>query len=535
MFSKLSSLIRRIEVGDAAFSCLATFLLVVLSPNFALSDNPVEILSALSQESSDKIEVSVKCSTKCISTVYEMPNPDRIVIDVANAKFSSDFSKKVESAIVTLQTKEIIDAQPNIARLELLLTTKYPFVPQKNDADIKVVINKSDKTASSSSAPGSIDAKMPGNEKVGAGTKDNVTPAHDAQSPASGKDKIGGLLTANKSIEHQLPEINPLDAKISPKAKEQQMQDAFNFSGYNKERITVEFQKMDLHNVFNFLRQVSGVNIVVDESVQGSLTLVLDDVPWDFALDIILNLKELEKEERFNTLVIYPKKKEFKWPEQSKNNLSFQADSKVVAQEALVIRQQERHSGESAEARQYMVSAKEAENQGNYETAVGHYEKALEKWPGNGKLANKIASIYLVQLRQNAKSLYFSKIALEKDPTNTDAALNAAIASANMQDKQKAAAYFTQCTQIKKPTKEALFSHSAFREEQAEYSTALGLLERHNSLYGEDLEAMIASARIYDKMGQPHQANEKYKKILLSGFAVPPDLDKYIKSRIALK
>ena len=81
------------------------------------------------------------------------------------------------------------------------------------------------------------------------------------------------------------------------------MQDAFNFSGYNKERITVEFQKMDLHNVFNFLRQVSGVNIVVDESVQGSLTLVLDEVPWDFALDIILNLKDLEKEERFNTQI----------------------------------------------------------------------------------------------------------------------------------------------------------------------------------------------------------------------------------------
>jgi len=527
MFSKLSSLIRRIEAGDA-FSCVTTFLLVLLYPIFAFADNPVEILSALSQESSDKIEVSVKCSAKCISTVYEMPNPDRIVIDVANAKFSSDFSKKVESTIVTLQTKEITDAQPNIARIELLLTAKLPFVPQKNDADISVVINKSDKTASAPpAAPGSTDAKIPGNEQGGAGAKDNAT-------PPSGKDKIGGLLTTNKSIEHQLPEINPLDAKISPKAKEQQMQDAFNFSGYNKERITVEFQKMDLHNVFNFLRQVSGVNIVVDESVQGSLTLVLDDVPWDFALDIILNLKELEKEERFNTLVIYPKKKEFKWPEQSKNNLSFQADSKVVAQEALVIRQQERHSGESAEARQHMVSAKEAESQGNYETAVGYYEKALEKWPGNSKLANKIASIYLVQLRQNAKSLYFSKIALEKDPTNTEAALNAAIASANMQDKQKAAAYFAQATQGKKPSKEALLSHSAFREEQSEYSTALGILERHNALYGEDLDAMIASARIYDKMGQPHQANEKYKKVLLSGFAVPPDLDKYIKSRIAL-
>lgn len=535
MLSKLSSLISRIEFRSK-FAGSVILLLVILHPVFTFADaNTVEILSVNSQESNDKIEVSVKCSTKCISTVYEMPNPDRIVIDVANAKFSTDFSKKIDSTIVTLQTKEVADAQPNIARIELLLASKLPFVPQKNESDILIVINKGEKPAGTLSTTGSADGKPAGNEQgSGADVKNSGASAQGAQSSAR-KDKIGGLLASNKSIEHQLPDINPLEAKISPKAKEQQMQDAFNFSGYNKERISVEFQKMDLHNVFNFLRQVSGVNIVVDESVQGSLTLVLDDVPWDFALDIILNLKELEKEERFNTLVIYPKKKEFKWPEQSKNNLSFQADSKVVAQEALVIRQQERHSGESAEARQFMVSAKEAENQGNYEAAVGYYEKALEKWPGNSKLANKIASIYLVQLRQNAKSLYFSKIALEKEPANTDAALNAAIASANMQDKQKAGAYFTQCTQVKKPSKEALLSHSAFREEQAEYSTALSLLERHNSLYGEDLDAMVASARIYDKMGQPHQANEKYKKILLSGFAVPPDLDKYIKSRIALK
>ncbi len=351
----------------------------------------------------------------------------------------------------------------------------------------------------------------------------------------AGKDKIGGLINSNKNIDNQLPDINPLENKISPKAKELQMQDAFNFSGYNKDRITVEFQKMDLHNVFNFLRQVSGVNIVVDESVKGSLTLVLDDVPWDFALDIILNLKDLEKEERFNTLVIYPKNKGFKWPEQGKNNLSFQADTKVVEKEALVIKQQQKEPIESAEAKQDIALGKEAEKTENFEIAVGHYEKALEKWPSNSKLANKIASIYLVQLRQNAKSLYYSKIALGKDPNNAAAALNAAIASANMQDKQKAVAYFTQCTQVKQPSKESLLSYAAFNEEQREYPGALKILEKFNALYGEDLDSMVAAARIYDKMGQQQQATEKYKKIMLSGFSVPPDLDRFIKGRVALK
>jgi len=87
------------------------------------------------------------------------------------------------------------------------------------------------------------------------------------------------------------------------------MQDSFEFSGYKATRISVDFYKIDLHNVFRLFRQISGINLIVDESVSGSLTLALSDVPWDFALDIILNLKNLKKVERHNTVVIYPAKK----------------------------------------------------------------------------------------------------------------------------------------------------------------------------------------------------------------------------------
>jgi len=512
------------DVGK--FLCITLlFLLMLPSQLVAASEGNIEILSATSSETDQKLEIRIKCSGKIISTIYELPNPDRIVVDIAEASFSKEFNNQVNSSIAKIQTKAITDVKPNIYRIEIILSEKFAYQAIKEDTEILLNINKKDKISAGSPA--------------GALTEEKGVPS-DKQSQQmkagdlGGKDKIGGLIGSSKTIDNQLPDINPLDNKISPKAKEQQMQDAFNFSGYNKERITVEFQKMDLHNVFNFLRQVSGVNIVVDESVQGSLTLVLDDVPWDFALDIILNLKDLEKEERFNTLVIYPKKKEFKWPEKGQNNLSFQADSKVVEQEALVIKQQEKQSIEPTEAKQEIALGREAEKQDNFEIALSHYEKALEKWPSNSKLANKIASIYLVQLRQNAKSLYYSKIALGKDPNNTAALLNAAIASANMQDKQKAVFYFNQCTQVKKPAKEALISYASFSEEQHEYAGALKILDKHNSLYGEDLDTMVAGARIYDKLGQRQQATERYRKIMLSGYNVPPDLDKYIKGRVAL-
>jgi type IV pilus assembly protein PilQ len=60
-------------------------------------------------------------------------------------------------------------------------------------------------------------------------------------------------------------------------------------------------------------------------------------------------------------------------------------------------------------------------------------------------------------------------------------------------------------------------------------------MEKHDRLYGKDLNGMVATARIYDKMGHPAKATQTYQAIQRSGFSIPPDLEKYIKGRIAMK
>jgi type IV pilus assembly protein PilQ len=492
------------------FLCILS-IMTLITGNFSTlkaDDALNQIVSITSRNVGTQVEIRIKGLSPLITTVYELPKPPRIIVDIAEAKLATGISTKQDVANqVALAISTITDAKPPITRFEFILSESLPYNTNQEGNDIILSIN----------------------------TKDaKETNANQKQLPES-KDHVGGLINQKRNIENQLPDIDPLGAKLLPKTKEQQMQDTFNFSGYKKERITVDFQKMELHNVFNFLRQVSGVNIVVDETVQGSLTLVLDDVPWDFALDIILNLKGLEKEERFNTLVIYPKGKGFKWPEQAQNNVSFEVDTKVAKREALTFKQQDVQPLGVVEAKQKMAEANELEKQDKFETAVQLYEQAFEKWPDNSKLASKIASLYLVQLRQNAKALYYAKKSLEKDSNNSAAALNAAIASANMQDRQKAQQYFDQSTGVKKPSKEALLSHAVFSEEQHDYVGALKMLERHDALYGNDLNAMVAVARIYDKVGKREKANEKYQAILMSGFHIPQDLSKYIKARVALK
>jgi len=509
------------KTGRLFFAMLAlAFLVVGFSSSLQAEESGNQIVAVTSRMVGSQVDIRIQGSQPLITTVYELPKPARIIVDVADARLGPGVGNKVEiNNHVHLTTSAIADAKPPITRLEFTLTESFPYTTTQEGNETVLTINTKDAKAAKAdlaSAAGPV-----------------VTPT--VPPPPAAKDQVSGLINQKKNIESQLPVIDPLAAKLASKGKSQQEQDNFNFSGYKKERISVEFQKMDLHNVFNFLRQVSGVNIVVDEAVQGSLTLVLDDVPWDFALDIIMNLKDLEKEERFNTLVIYPKGKGFKWPENVQNNLSFQTDSKVVEQEALVIRQQEGQPIEVAEAKQDMIAAREAEKRENYEVAVQLYEQAFEKWPNNAKLANKIASLYLVQLHQNAKALYYAQKSLAKEGHNGAALLNAAIASANMQDKHKAHQYFEQSISVKKPAKEALLSYAVFYEEQHDYNGALKILSKNEMLYGNDLNAMVAVARIYDKMGQRDKATEKYQAILSSGFSIPPDLSKYIKGRVALK
>ena len=71
---------------------------------------------------------------------------------------------------------------------------------------------------------------------------------------------------------------------------------------YTGEPISVNLKDVDLKDFFRLIHEISGMNVVLDPSVHGTLTLVLDDVPWDQALDIVLKNNGLERELDGNVL-----------------------------------------------------------------------------------------------------------------------------------------------------------------------------------------------------------------------------------------
>ena len=92
--------------------------------------------------------------------------------------------------------------------------------------------------------------------------------------------------------------------EVQPKRKAQVAQDEK--PQYTGERLTLNFQEIETRAVLQLLADASGQNIVVSDSVNGNVTLRLQNVPWDQALDIVLRTKGLDKRKQDNVIIVAP-------------------------------------------------------------------------------------------------------------------------------------------------------------------------------------------------------------------------------------
>ncbi|WP_419183398.1 MULTISPECIES: type IV pilus secretin PilQ [Pseudomonas] len=75
---------------------------------------------------------------------------------------------------------------------------------------------------------------------------------------------------------------------------------------YRGEPLSLNFQDIEVRAALQVLADHAGINLVASDTVQGSLTLRLEDVPWDQALDLVLRSKGLARREEGNVLVVAP-------------------------------------------------------------------------------------------------------------------------------------------------------------------------------------------------------------------------------------
>jgi type IV pilus secretin PilQ/predicted competence protein len=99
---------------------------------------------------------------------------------------------------------------------------------------------------------------------------------------------------------------------------------------YTGEPISVNLKDVDLRDFFRLIHEISGLNVVVDPAVKGTLTIVLDNVPWDQALDIVLRNNDLDKQLDGNVLRIATKETLQKEAEENRDLAKAQAEAADV-------------------------------------------------------------------------------------------------------------------------------------------------------------------------------------------------------------
>ncbi|MFT5220067.1 MAG: type IV pilus assembly protein PilQ [Planctomycetota bacterium] len=135
---------------------------------------------------------------------------------------------------------------------------------------------------------------------------DFATPISHIDSIQDGAN-IRMTIVSNGDFEHlayQTDQVYTIEvAPISKEEEEKKKKDKF---GYTGERLSLNFQDIEVRSVLQLLADFTGLNLVVSDSVEGNLTLRLKNVPWDQAMDIILKTKGLAQRRAGNVILIAP-------------------------------------------------------------------------------------------------------------------------------------------------------------------------------------------------------------------------------------
>lgn len=91
---------------------------------------------------------------------------------------------------------------------------------------------------------------------------------------------------------------------VFPLTEEEIQQQKLKKQVFTGKRITLNFQNIEIRAVLQLLADFTGINIIVSNNVTGNITLRLNDIPWDQALDIILTTQNLDKRKTGNVMLI---------------------------------------------------------------------------------------------------------------------------------------------------------------------------------------------------------------------------------------
>ena len=295
----------------------------------------------------DGTNVEIRVNGTPTPKILTLKSPDRLVIDLPNAvPESRPHNIPVHAADVNMVRMSQYQTDPPMTRVVLDLKAPQDFqVTSLNDrlvVKLRPLTNRGTTVAVSStprapSVPANL--KSTSNDSTVASSA-SKTPAQEfvvvqpqyhevtreqleqqEKTAAERASEAAKVLGAAPPVEIPLS-AGPTQAAIKPQVLRAAMMQAgqpgssaqavnaaaatanCNTGRYTGEPISVNLKDVDLKDFFRLIHEISGLNVVLDPGVSGTLTIVLDDVPWDQALAIVLQNNSLQCQLNGNVLRI---------------------------------------------------------------------------------------------------------------------------------------------------------------------------------------------------------------------------------------
>jgi type IV pilus assembly protein PilQ len=329
------------------------------------SGSTIEAIQHVSLSENDgQTQVNVIGTGKLNYRALRLQNPDRLVLDFAGAHLRTS-EKQIASNLDPVREIRLAQFSPEVSRIVIDLrqpakynitatddgvtiefagssakgaakaapqaapedvsTTKLvaPIESQPSGVPAPAAILPAGLTQSTSALAAPITAPQPPPQEV-------VAAKEVVSQPAAAPQFVVASNTSPAPPAITTAPVQPVAAD-PPKASPVEQAPSSPPSGkYSGEPISVNLKDVDLRDFFRLIHEISGLNIVVDPSVKGSLTIVLDDVPWDQALDIVLKNNDLDKQLDGNVLRIATKDTLKKEADQNRELAKAQAEAADV-------------------------------------------------------------------------------------------------------------------------------------------------------------------------------------------------------------
>ena len=259
-----------------------------------------------------------------------MRNPDRLVLDFAGARLA------VQKTVITgisapVRGVRIGQYRPDVARVVVDLTTATPYQVSRDGEAVVIYFENPSATpvqpVSSvttltsqqnertrpefnyvAASPRVVTHHPSKNLRISAPRfplpSELTQPSVSLASFSGKKEPVRPDSTTQQAAAQQAVQQAGAAATTMATSSQAQAPAAAPVGRYTGEPISVNLKDVDLKDFFRLIHEISGLNVVLDPAVKGTLTIVLDEVPWDQALDIVMQNNSLDKQLNGNVLRI---------------------------------------------------------------------------------------------------------------------------------------------------------------------------------------------------------------------------------------